>query len=54
MVVDRFRNSGEAHQSHSWRLGQTQGDTAAEWRRLRLKVTTDDGESEIELDTTGE
>ena len=41
-------------QSHSWRLGQTQGDTANDWRRLRLKVTTDDGESEIELDTTGE
>lgn len=43
-------------QSHSWRLGQNQGDRTsdASWRRLRLKVTTDDGESEIELDTTGE
>ena len=26
----------------------------ADWRRLRLKVTTDDGESEIDLDATGE
>ena len=43
-------------QARSWSLGQKQGDTtsAAGWRRLRLKVTTDDGESETELDTTGE
>jgi len=43
-------------QSNSWRLGQNQGDrtSGASWRRLRLKVTTDDGESEIELDSTGE
>ena len=43
-------------QARSWSLGQNQGDrtSAANWRRLRLKVTTDDGESEIELDTTGE
>lgn len=43
-------------QTHSWSLGQKQGDrtSGAGWRRLRLKVTTDDGESEIELDTTGE
>lgn len=43
-------------QSNSWRLGQNQGGRTpgASWRRLRLKVTTDDGETEIELDTTGE
>ena len=43
-------------QARSWSLAQDQGDTtsAAAWRRLRLKVTTEDGESEIELDTTGE
>ena len=43
-------------QAHRWSLGKNQGDrtSGASWRRLRLKVTTDDGESEIELDTTGE
>jgi fimbrial chaperone protein len=43
-------------QSRSWALGQEQGETtsAAHWGRLRLKVTTDDGESETELDPTGE
>jgi len=43
-------------QARSWSLGQKQGDTtpAAGWRRLRLKVTTDDGESETELDAIRE
>jgi len=43
-------------QWHRWTLDQSQGDvvSAANWRRLRLKVTTDDGESETELDTTRE
>ena len=43
-------------QARSWNLGEKQGDTtsAAAWGRLRLKVTTDDGESETELETTGE
>jgi fimbrial chaperone protein len=43
-------------QARSWKLGETQGNdtSAAGGRSLRLKVTTDDGESEIELDTTGE
>ena len=41
-------------QTHSWRLreeGKGAGP-AADWRRLRLKVTTDDGDSETELDTS--
>ena len=43
-------------QSHSWSLGQKQGEpaTGADWHRLRLRVTTDDGASEIELDTARE
>lgn len=43
-------------QSRSWHVGQNHGDrtSGAAWRRLRLRVTTEDGESEIELDTTGE
>jgi fimbrial chaperone protein len=43
-------------QAHSWTLGQEQGEktSAAAWRRLRLKVRTDVGESETELETTGE
>ncbi len=43
-------------QSRSWSLGEIKGNTtpAADWRRLRLKVTTDDGESETELDTAAE
>jgi len=43
-------------QARSWRLAQNNGGTTsgANWRRLRLKVTTEDGESEIELDTARE
>jgi fimbrial chaperone protein len=43
-------------QSQRWTFGEKQGDgaSAAGWSRLRLKVTTDDGESEIELDTSRE
>jgi fimbrial chaperone protein len=43
-------------QARSWSLGKGQGETtpAGSWRRLRLKVTTDEGESEIDLDATGE
>lgn len=43
-------------QSRRWTLGQTQGDaaSAAGWQRLRLTVTTEDGESETELDATRE
>ena len=42
-------------QTRSWNLGNQGGRTSnSTWRRLRLKVTTDDGESEIELDTSGE
>jgi fimbrial chaperone protein len=42
-------------QARSWSLGQEQGDTtSAAWRRLRLKVTTDEGESETELETSSE
>ena len=42
-------------QARSWNLGQKPGDaTSAAWGRLRLKVTTDDGESETELDAIRE
>jgi len=43
-------------QARSWSLGKNQGETTSvgSWRRLRLKVTTDDGESEIDLNATGE
>ena len=43
-------------QSRHWTFGQNQGDAASlgSWRRLRLKVTTEDGESETELDTAYE
>jgi fimbrial chaperone protein len=43
-------------QARSWNVGREQGDktSAAAWRRLRLKVTTDDGESEAELDAIRE
>jgi hypothetical protein len=40
-------------QARSWSLGRGD-DSAADWRRLRLTVTTEDGESEIDLDATGE
>jgi fimbrial chaperone protein len=38
-------------QARRWTLGQ---GVAAEWRRLRVTVTTEDGESEIDLDATVE
>jgi fimbrial chaperone protein len=43
-------------QTRHWTLGQNIGDTASpgSWRRLRLKVTTEDGESETELDAATE
>lgn len=40
-------------QARSWSLSQADA-SAATWRRVRLKVTTEDGESEIDLDATGE
>jgi fimbrial chaperone protein len=43
-------------ESRSWNLSEQQGarTSPADWRRLRLTVTTDDGESETELDAAGE
>jgi fimbrial chaperone protein len=41
-------------QARSWSLGGGDGASSANWRRVRLKVTTEDGESEIDLDATGE
>lgn len=41
-------------QARSWSLGHGDEASAAAWRRVRLKVTTEDGESEIDLDATGE
>ena len=41
-------------QARSWSLGGGHDASAADWRRLRVKVTTEDGESEIDLDATGE
>ena len=43
-------------QSRSWTLGddKSAAGTTADWRRLRLKVTTDDGDTEADLDTAGE
>jgi fimbrial chaperone protein len=40
-------------QARSWNLGHGVS-SAADWRRLRLTVTTEDGQSEIDLDATGE
>jgi fimbrial chaperone protein len=43
-------------QTQSWTLRPATGSqgSAAEWRHVRLTVTTDDGESKVELDTTGD
>jgi fimbrial chaperone protein len=40
-------------QSRSWTLETETGKrtAAADWRRLRLKITTDDGESETDIDS---
>jgi len=40
-------------QARSWSLGKGDASTA-DWARVRLKVSTEDGESEIDLDATGE
>ena len=44
---------GQARTGHSVR-NHGEDDIAADWRRLRLKVTTDEGESETELDANRE
>jgi fimbrial chaperone protein len=41
-------------QARSWNLGHEDETSAEAWRRVRLKVTTEDGDSEIDLDATGE
>ena len=43
-------------QSRHWNLGHNQGDSTppGSWRRLRLKISSEDGESEAELDTVYE
>ena len=43
-------------QTQSWTLRPATGShgSTADWRQVRLTVTTDDGESKLELDTTGE
>jgi fimbrial chaperone protein len=41
-------------QARSWSLGRGDAASAADWRRLRLSVATEDGESEIDLDATVE
>jgi hypothetical protein len=43
-------------QTQSWTLRPATGSqgSTADWRHVRLTVTTDDGESKVELGTTGD
>jgi hypothetical protein len=41
-------------QARSWNLVRGGEASAPAWRHMRLKVTTEHGESEIDLDATGE